>query len=378
MFKVSPLIVLSLSATLMMVGVGMIVALLPQRVYEMTGTLESVGLIAAVFALAYLLAQLPVGILSDWLGAKGILVAGYLLCGLSGLVFFLSETAGGVYLGRAIQGLGEAPVWALGPAVLSLAYPADKGRAIGIYNAAIHIGLMLGPILGLVVTPDGRSSWPFLIFAGLCFAAGLTVLIFLKTVPLTCTPVKRSFGQFCAVFREKRPVVVLVGVLLYGAGYGLFVSVLPISLTDSHGFGSVAISALFILFYAAVSFSQIIAGPLSDRMGRQGFLLWGMALPAFGMAVFPFVPGLFVFIPLGLASIGLGIFCVASISELNDCVSDDFKGAISGGYYFFWGAGYVLGPLVVGALAARSPVMGYAPLALLFALQCMALRFARE
>lgn len=44
--------VLSFSASLMMTGVGMIVALLPQRVYAATGSVESVGLLASVFAAA--------------------------------------------------------------------------------------------------------------------------------------------------------------------------------------------------------------------------------------------------------------------------------------------------------------------------------------
>ena len=123
MKKPTPLLVLSLSATLLMLGVGMIVALLPQRIYAMTGSLESVGLVASIFAFAYLLVQLPIGALSDRLGPKRFLVIGYLLCTLSGIVFFSTGTSSGIFLGRAVQGLGEAPIWALGPAVLSLAYP---------------------------------------------------------------------------------------------------------------------------------------------------------------------------------------------------------------------------------------------------------------
>ena len=158
MQKPFPLFILSLSATLLMLGVGMIVALLLQRVHALTGSLESVGLVASIFALAYLLAQLPIGALSDRLGPKRFLVIGYLLCALSGDVFFSTETAGGIFLGRFVQGLGEAPIWALGPAVLSLAYPTAKGRAIGIYNAAIHAGLTAGPLLGLLIeTPPRRA-----------------------------------------------------------------------------------------------------------------------------------------------------------------------------------------------------------------------------
>ncbi|MBJ3776551.1 MFS transporter [Acuticoccus mangrovi] len=373
MSKSSPLIVLSLSASLLMLGVGMTVALLPQRVHAMTGTLESVGLVASVFALTYLLAQLPIGVLSDRLGPKRFLVIGYLLCSVSGIVFFTAETAGGIYLGRAIQGVGEAPIWALGPAVLSLAYPAARGRAIGIYNAAIHIGLTLGPLLGLLISPGGQGRLPFLCFTGLCLAAGVLVLLFLRQAPGTVRHARPTVRQYLAVLQRRSAATLLFGVLLYGAGYGAFLSVLPASLVVSHGFGPAAVGMFFVLFYAAVSLSQIVVGVLSDRIGRHGFLVWGMSLAAAGVASFPAVPGDWAYLPLGGASVGLGMFCVASIADLSESVPDPLKGVISGSYYVFWGAGYVLGPLAIGAVGTGAPFIGYGALAFLFGLQSLAM-----
>lgn len=153
---------------------------------------------------------------------------------------------------------------------------------------------------------------------------------------------------------------------------------LPISLTETHGFGSTAISVFFVLFYAALSLSQIIVGIVSDRIGRHGFLAGGMLMAAIGIGLVPFVSGLWAYIPLGLASIGLGMFCVASIAELNECVSDAFKGAISGSYYFFWGAGYMLGPVVFGAVASYAPWVAFMSLALAFAVYSLVFVFAGE
>ena len=378
MKKSTPLFILSLSATLLMIGVGMIVALLPQQVYVMTGSLESVGLVASVFAFAYLLAQLPISALSDHLGAKRFLVIGYLLCAVSGVVFFFTETAGRIFLGRAIQGIGEAPIWALGPAILSLAYPSTKGRAIGTYNAAIHIGLTAGPLLGLLVAPNGQGSLPFLIFAVLCLFAGLCVLFFLKPVAVPLGQSRPSFAQFISLLHQRKTLILLLGVLLYGAGYGVFLTVLPVSLASTHGFGATAISLLFVVFYAAISLSQIVAGTLSDGFGRKGFLIWGMALAAAGIATFPLFLGLWAYIPLGFASIGLGMFCVASIAELNEEAPDTLKGAISGSYYFFWSAGYVLGPLSIGVISTNAPLIGFGTLAALLGVQAMALVSVRS
>lgn len=369
----TPLFILSVSATLLMIGVGMIVARLPQRVYSMTGSLESVGLVASVFAFAYLLAQMPISALSDRLGAKRFLIIGYLLCALSGVVFYFTETAVGIFLGRAIQGIGEAPVWALGPAVLSLAYPLTKGRAIGTYNAAIHIGLTAGPVLGLLVAPKGQGGLPFLIFAVLCLIAGLCVLFFLKPVAIPLGQPRPNLGQLVSLLRQRQTLILLLGVLLYGAGYGVFLTVLPVSLASTHGFDETSISLLFVMFYAAISVSQIVAGTLSDRYGRRGFLISGMALAAGGLSAFPLFFGLWAYVPLGVASIGLGVFCVASIAELNGEAPETLKGAISGSYYVFWSAGYVLGPLSIGAISSNTPLIGFGVLAALLGLQALAL-----
>ena len=84
-------------------------------------------------------------------------------------------------------------------------------------------------------------------------------------------------------------------------------------------------------------------------------MIWGMVLASVGIAAIAWFPNGWGFIPICIASVGLGLFCVASIAELNGCVDDDLKGTISGAYYFFWAVGYMLGPLVVGWLMAAMP-----------------------
>lgn len=380
MSKFTPLFTLCLSAALLMVGVGMIVALLPQRVFATTGSIESVGLIASAFALTYLLSQIPIGILSDRFSPKLFLTLGYIICGISGLVFLSAQNAQAIYIGRAIQGIGEAPIWALGPAVLSLAYPDAKGRAIGIYNAAIHAGLTLGPLLSLLIAYTGQDSTPFLIFAGLCFSSGIIVTFGLGK-GIRQARAKRanvSAHQLIVILSQRKVAITLLGILFYGSGYGVFVSILPISLAINNGLSSTAVTIYFVVFYAAISLAQLVAGSISDRIGRWGFMMWGMAAAAAGIIIFPSFPGVWVFIPLGLASAGLGVFCVVSITILNECVSDDLKGTISGAYYFFWASGYMLGPLLIGGLTVISPYIGYSILGVMLALYSLAVWFIRK
>jgi len=350
-----------------MIGVGLIVALLPQRVHAMTDTVSSIGWLAAAFAITYLSAQIPIGVLADTFGPKRFLVAGYLTCSLSGLVFMFACTPTGIFFGRAVQGLGEAPIWALAPALLSVAYPNRTGWAIGIYNASLHAGLTLGPLLGLLLAGSADDTVPFVIYAVLCALAAVFVLAFLRMPTLQGQVRTAKLGSTRALLRSRRLLLVLAGVTLYGAGYGSFVSVLPIALTATHGLDSASVNIQFMLFYGMISASQMIVGIASDRFGRQRFLVWGLGLTSLGIGAFAGVPGLWVLVPFAVASIGLGMFCVTSTAELNDSVSEDQRGAVSGGYFFFWGIGYVCGPLLLGAAVAELRDTAYLGLALLFA-----------
>ncbi len=371
------LFVVSFAATLLMIGVGLIVALLPLRVMEFSGSTRDVGYLASIFALAYLLVRMPLGRLADRLGMKPFLILGYALCCLSGVIMIYAMSSQDLLLGRFVQGAGEAPIWALGPALLSLAYPHAKGRVIGIYNASIHTGLTLGPLLGILLFPAGQGSGPFVIFAVLCLCGGLTVFLFLPRAPkrperqIVTSPSRYDMIRLLAA---SGPLVTLLGILLYGAGYGIFVSVLPAGLVVTKAFDNLDIGILFALFYAAISIAQLVAGPLSDRHGRYRYMIAGMILAASGFAIFPLLPNPWIYVPLVLSSLGLGVFCVASMAYLNECVPETMEATVAASYYLSWGLGYFLGPLVVGGLdGLLGPQTAYLLLALLMIVQACAL-----
>lgn len=374
MNKYISLIVVSTAASLLMVGVGMIVALLPQHVLSMSGTVQDVGHVASIFAISYLAVQLPIGGLADRFGIGPFLVIGYLVCGLSGVIFFFAATPEGFFWGRFVQGIGEAPIWALGPALLCLAYPHAKGKMIGIYNAAIHSGLAIGPMLGLTLFSTSLDPVPFLLFAGLCFCGAALVAVILSKTPRSstsrsATPETRGYVMLLGNWQS---LSALLGILLYGAGYGTFISVLPASLVQSKGFDGFDNGIFFTLFYVAISVSQLVVGPLSDRYGRRRFMVAGLAMAGVGIAWFDLLELPLIYLPLTLASFGLGVFCVSSMAFLNERVPDVLRATISGGYFVAWGLGYFLGPLLIGwSDAAGHPQSGFLVLSALLVLQAL-------
>ena len=346
-------VALYLSAFLLMFGIGMIMAILPQKMIRLSKDATHVGYLASAFALTFILIQIPVGRLSDKFGVKPFLIAGYLICAASGLFYYFSGHEVLILLGRMLQGIGEVPVWALGPAILALQHPRHKGRVMGIYNAAIHCGLTAGSFIGIWNQGIIRGNQVFLVFAVTGVLSGLITALFVK-VPkaLDTMSVRPSRKGTCQSLRFllRRPGIfaVFACILLYGAGYAIFITMVPGFLICTRDSGHQSVSLLFVLFYIGVSLSQVVAGPISDNHGRKPVMVTGLGAAALGMALFPQAPIAWMFALLGLAALGLGTFCVAALSWLNQGISSDMKGTISGCFYFFWGVGYFFWPFLMG------------------------------
>lgn len=343
------------AAAISMLGVGIVASGLPARVIALSGGDASlVGLIASSFALPYIFLQVPFGNLSDRYGFKPLLLFGYFLSALSGIIFFFANSSMPIFIGRAIQGAGEIPVWATAPAIISIAYPYNKGKMIGIYTAAIFIMLSVGPLLVPCMPEIFGERGGFLFFSLLCFLAFL--IIFFTQKNRRPEPgsnkdhleIKKAIELLSDV-----PVrIVLLGIFLYGCGQGLLFSIVPGWLVTARHYGGMDIGLLFSTCYLFIAGAQFFYGPLSDRFGRETFMVLGLTCSALSWGLFPYTGKLFTTLLLGISAGSLGGFYVSSMAFLNEKAPDSLKGTISGSYYLFWGLGYFLGPIMWGFFGA--------------------------
>jgi MFS family permease len=370
------LIAINVSVFLIMLGVGMIVALLPQRVIDLSGSVSVVGLLASVFAITYVLAQLPIGHLADKIGFKKLLIAGYLICTVVGLLYLGAQSATHILMGRFLQGIGEVPIWALAPALLSLQYADRKGKVIGLYNASLHLGLCIGPLLGmLLVRTAEQGDRAFIFFAAVSFAGGLIMYLFVEDFRSGVTVERFNLSKLLSLLAERRVLAVLIGIALYGAAYGLMLTIIPAFLITVKNFNQTMISLMFSLFYIAVSLSQLAAGSFSDRKGRRGVMVWGLLFAAAGLAFFSPLQSPLVYLLIALASFGLGMFSVSAMAYLNESVADSLKGTISGAFYLFWGLGFFIGPILAGKIGETVGFgIGFYLLAFLLAAEILLLK----
>ncbi|MDR3076066.1 MAG: MFS transporter [Synergistaceae bacterium] len=351
-WKDKTLIGLNLSVFLMMICNGMMVATLPQRIIALDGHGQNVGYLASMFAAAYIALQVPVGAMADRFGFKTFLVAGYLLCFLAGMCFYYSASSAAIFCTRMIQGAGEVPIWALPPALLSLKYPRNKGAVMGAYNAIFHIGLTTGPILGVFLAAIWAPEKFFLLYAFACLTGAAAISRFVDDVrPEGKVTGAYDMAAILRLSRDGKVFIALLGITLYGSGYGIFLTTMPAYLLQEKGFGATDTGMFFSLFFVAISAAQVFTGRLSDRFGPRVFMIAGLAVAGLGLGVTPHVRYFGILAMLTTASLGLGVFYLASMIFLNETVDENLKGTISGAYYLFWGVGMLFGPPALSNIA---------------------------
>ena len=136
--------------------------------------------VSVIYLLASLGLILTLGSLGDAIGRKQVFLTGFLIFALGLLIAALSTTLPMLLFGRVVQGIGLALFISNSDAIVVAAFPeSERGRAIGLENAFVGIGLSTGPPLGgfLLDTLGWQSLFytriPFIL---LFFVMGLLIL----------------------------------------------------------------------------------------------------------------------------------------------------------------------------------------------------------
>ena len=101
------------------------------------------------------------GVLGDRYGRKRILMIGLPLFGIASAICAFSANAGMLIAFRAIMGIGGAAVLPVTLAIITVVFPRhERGRAIGLWAAAVGGAVALGPVLGgLLLQYPSWTNW---------------------------------------------------------------------------------------------------------------------------------------------------------------------------------------------------------------------------
>lgn len=122
---------------------------LPRLAEEFNADPSVIVWVTIAFLLSSVGIMLTLGTLGDAIGRKRVFLTGFLIFGLGLTVAPLSQNLVQLLAARVIQGIGQAMIIANGNALVVSAFPAsERGKALGIENAVVGVGLASGPALG--------------------------------------------------------------------------------------------------------------------------------------------------------------------------------------------------------------------------------------
>jgi MFS family permease len=331
---------------------GLIAPLLPE-IEDRTGASEAaLGAALGAYALPIVLCSVPLGRLADRVGRRALLLTGLPLTAVGSLMIAGSESLEVLIAGRAIQGLGSAASWIAALAVVSdLAAPGRQGEAIGFALAANGAGSIAGPAFGGVAADAISFEAPFVIVSGLSLSLALAAA---AVVPAE----RRGRGQAAApwrtIARSTRSGVgaVAAAIALGGAAcLGLVEVVAPLDLDSRLGLSSSLIGILFAGSIAVEAALAPLGGRWGDRRGRRGVAAAGLALLALSIALLALAAGTAgAALALGVFGAGIGLAFAAAVPWLDRAFGELDRGLAYGALNVLYASGYLIGPLLGGAL----------------------------
>ncbi|MDN7012409.1 MFS transporter [Methanoculleus sp. FWC-SCC3] len=337
---------------------GLLIPVFPEYAPRF-GVGESViGVIFGIYAAMLLLFSIPMGLLSDRVGRRPLIVGGMLLLALATALFGFSTTITHLIAARTVQGVSAAATWSAGLALLAdTCDPARLGEKMGIALSAVGVGTILGPVAGGLLFEYAGYTATFLVPAVLAASVGLVVL----AIPVRTCRQEGSMGRSPMLPRGSLlPLAACAVVIVAVSGtYGVFDPYLPVYLHAAFSASPATIGAVFAVLAVAAILAQPVAGRIFDRYGGSRYLIGGGLLLAGGATVAAMQAGV---IPLTAAAVfvlGIALSCavVPTMPLLADIYRDHgSQGAAYGMYNTFFAIGLSAGPFTGAVLADRWPL----------------------
>lgn len=349
----TPALLSACAVTLVLyLGTYMRIPLVPLYARELGASTVEVGAINAVFMLAAALLSLPLGLASDRIGRRRLVLSGIAVASLASLLLPAARTplhVGLIYL------FGGAGLACFSPAMMfhvgDIAPSRHLGKAYGWYTSALYTGMALGPGVGGIVA--GWGFGPAFAVSALIIAAGFLAGVF-RMVPDPPGPgAARRGGTFRADFREvvrNRAVLDCWAATFFSTyAWGSMFAFFPLYAREA-GISVLHTGFLFTTQAASNALFRVPAGHLQDGAGdRRPFIRWGSAVfgvlismtGAFGSET----PLYLLFVGAG-ASMGVTFTAIGAL--LSESVDLRVRGLAMGGYNTFIYGGFMVSAATIG------------------------------
>lgn len=341
--------------------------------------------VPTVYMLAMAITLVPVGALADLHGRRKIFGIGLIVFTAASGLAGLSPNAAMLILSRALQGIGAGMFVGTGMAILTSVFPPEKrGRVLGIYTAAVYLGVSAGPFIGGILTghfgwrslfflmlPLGlvcilltrlflRGEWqgadtgPFDLGGSILYAIAVASLVYGASIVTTGIGAGLTvFGLLCGfVFflHQYRSVHPVLDVRLFTGNHAFTFSCLAALLNYSATFAVTFLLSLYLQYIqnmtpqaagtllvvqpVVMALGSPLVGRLSERIEARWLTSGGMLMTTIGIACYTQLDGAtprsWILANLVFLGAGFALFSSPNISAIMGSVDKGRYGVASG------------------------------------------------
>lgn len=348
-------LILGFTLLVVMLGYGMILPILPFLIQKLGASGFDLGVLASTYAAMQLVCAPVWGTLSDRIGRKPVMLIGIFGYAVAMFIFGISTRFWMLFLARTASGVLSSAAMPTAMAYLTDNLPEKKrSGAMGQLGAAVGLGVVLGPMLGGLLSTDSLSL-PFFIGSGLALLALLFVYLFLpETHPSQSSEKTQKAENFWRWPVLKKILFSPAGMLLFlvfimSFGMTNFQNISGLYVVDKFQFDTRQVGAIWMVAGGVMLVGQgVLTGLLAKYVGEVMVVRLGLLLGALGFAALLLANG---FVSILVLS-GIFMLAVALIGPaLNAYLSSfggEHQGALMGLNMAFASLGRVFGPLWAG------------------------------
>ena len=315
------------------------------------------------FGVTKALTNLVSGQLADSLGRKQVLVLGWLVGLPVPFMIIWAPNWNWIVAANVLLGVNQGLAWSMTVIMkVDLVGPKSRGLALGLNECAGYLAVGATAFATGYIAAATHALRPEPFYLGIGYAVfGLVLSVFAirdtsehvrleadkhpKVAPIGFSKV---FTQ--TSFRDPTLFAACQAGLVNNLNDGMSWAIFPIFFA-AHGLGIARIGVLKAVYPAIWGVLQTVTGPLSDRWGRKGLIVWGMWVQAAGLIITAATKH-FGWWLVGTALLGIGTAMVypTLLAAISDASHPTWRARSLSIYRFWRDLGYAVGALLAGMI----------------------------
>lgn len=307
-----------------------------------------VGLVYNVRNLVQTLVRIPIGIMSDRLGRRRLMLLGLILLSVVPLLYYASDNILLPFIAMMMSGLGVSLYYPPAEAYTSKLFPPERvGEALGRFHLGWAVSSIIGPSIGGFLSIYFPTYRPIFIVASAVTLISVPVL-WLNTEDDSNRPelgeglkssLMRVPSLLAYLLRSRRVLAASVTTFIHSFCNWVVPAFFPL-LAHGLGFSEVIIGFSLTANALVMALTLPLVGRLSDRVGRFLPIALGLSISVAGFGLLPMAGDAWELLLL-MALIGLGASLVFPVSQA--AIMEALPEGERGGGAGLWGATLSLG-----------------------------------